>query len=186
MRARYRDDLRAMVDHLFNAACIAVWVPFNEGWGQFEARSVAEALKCWDPSRLVDHASGWFDQGAGDFHSLHIYCRGLDSHTPDPRRAYVISEFGGYSLEVKGHVWNPQKEFGYQVYPTADKLTEAYLRLVETEVLPMIGRGLAAAIYTQTSDVEEEINGFLSYDRRVEKMDPACLRMVHQALIASL
>lgn len=184
-RSRFRAELQEMVDHLYNSPCIAVWIPFNESWGQFQANAVAQWLKSYDPSRLVDHASGWFDQGGGDFLSKHIYFKKLRSPKPD-HRAFVISEFGGFSLKIPGHVWDEQKKFGYRFYDSPEKLTAAYLALLQDELQPLIPKGLAAAVYTQTTDVEIEINGFLTYDRKVEKMDPAALRKAHERLIRSL
>jgi beta-galactosidase/beta-glucuronidase len=182
-REQFRDELQGMVDHLVNAPCIAVWVPFNESWGQFQANEAARWLKSYDPTRLVDHASGWFDQGGGDFRSKHIYVRKLSRSKPD-RRAFAITEFGGYSLKIPGHLWDQQKKFGYRFYDTHEGLIKAYLNLLETELLPLIPQGLAAAIYTQTTDVEIEINGYLTYDRKIEKMDAEQLREAHERLFA--
>ncbi len=106
-----------MVDHLYNIPSIAVWVPFNESWGQFHANETASWLKKYDPTRLVDHASGWFDQGGGDFQSRHIYFKKLFRPKPD-QRAFIISEFGGYSLIVPDHLWEEDKKFGYRFYET--------------------------------------------------------------------
>jgi hypothetical protein len=184
-RAEFRRELQGMIDHLYNAACIAVWVPFNESWGQFQASRVAEWVKGYDPTRLVDHASGWFDQGGGDFQSRHIYFKKLGRPRRD-RRAFVISEFGGYSRKVPGHMWDEKNKFGYRFYDTPQALTDAYLALLEKELKPLIPRGLAAAIYTQTTDVEIEINGYLTYDRKVEKMDAARLRAVHLEITRAL
>jgi beta-galactosidase/beta-glucuronidase len=180
-RAEYRRELQEMIDHLFNTACIAVWVPFNESWGQFQAREIAEWVKAYDPTRLVDHASGWFDQGGGDFQSRHIYVKKLKRPKSDGR-AFIISEFGGYSLKIPGHMWDENKKFGYRFYETREELTAAYLALLENELKPLIAQGLTAAVYTQTTDVEIEINGYLTYDRMVEKMDAQALRRAHTAL----
>jgi beta-galactosidase/beta-glucuronidase len=180
-RARYRSELQGMIDHLHNAACIAVWVPFNESWGQFQSGGVAKWVKEYDPTRLVDHASGWFDQGAGDFQSKHIYFKKLKRPKSD-KRAFVISEFGGYSLRVTGHLWDENKKFGYRFYEISEALTDAYLSLLEKELKPLISQGLAAAVYTQATDVEIEINGYLTYDRKVEKMDEEKIRQAHLEL----
>ncbi len=182
-REEYRAELKGMLDHLHNAACIAAWVPFNESWGQFHARELADWVKGYDPTRLVDHASGWFDQGGGDFVSRHIYFTRLKAPVHD-RRAFVISETGGYSLKVPGHVWDEKRKFGYRFYNDPSALMEAYLGLLEDEVKPLIPGGLMAVIYTQTTDVEIEINGYLTYDRRVEKMEAETLRRLHEELIA--
>jgi beta-galactosidase/beta-glucuronidase len=180
-REIYRSELAEMVEALYNFPCIAVWVPFNEGWGQFESRRVSEWLKQADPTRLVDSASGWFDRGAGDFQSRHIYAIKLRRGCPD-NRAFALTEIGGYSLEVPGHMWNEDKRFGYKFFETPEALTEAYVKLLDEQVKPLISKGLAVVIYTQTSDVEIEINGYLTYDRRFEKMDAEVLRRAHQAL----
>lgn len=183
-RAEYHRELLGMIDHLYNTACIAVWVPFNESWGQFRANKVAAWTKEYDPTRLVDHASGWFDQGGGDLNSKHIYFKKLKRPKPDDR-AFVISEFGGYSLKIPNHMWDETKKFGYRFYETREKLTTAYLALLENELKPLIAQGLTAAVYTQTADVEIEINGYLTYDRKVEKMDTDRLRHAHLAVISS-
>ncbi|HPH97051.1 MAG TPA: glycoside hydrolase family 2 TIM barrel-domain containing protein [Anaerolineaceae bacterium] len=183
-RAEFRAELAGMVAHLYNSPCIAVWVPFNESWGQFNARETAEWLKQADPTRLVDHVSGWYDQGGPDFQSRHIYFKKLWRPRPD-QRAFVMSEFGGFSLQTPGHMWQEDKKFGYRFYETPQALTAAYLALLEDEVLPLIPQGLTAAVYTQTTDVEIEINGFLTYDRKVEKMDAEAVRQAHLKLIAA-
>jgi beta-galactosidase/beta-glucuronidase len=182
-RKQYYAELEEMITHLYNAPCIAVWVPFNEGWGQFESAEVARWVRALDPTRLVDHASGWFDQGAGDFNSIHTYFRKLSVPKRDDSRAFALSEFGGYSLKLLGHVWDEQKKFGYKFFETREALTDAYLALLDQELAPLIPQGLAAAIYTQTTDVEIEINGYLTYDRTVEKMDTDRIRTVHEKLL---
>ncbi len=159
-------------------------MPFNESWGQFHANEIAAWIKSYDSTRLVDHASGWFDQGSGDFQSKHIYVKKLARPRPGKHRAFVLSEFGGYSLKVPGHLWDEQKKFGYRFYNTCEALTVAYLDLLENQLKPLIADGLAAAIYTQTTDVEIEINGYLTYDRKVEKMNADQLRRAHQDLIS--
>lgn len=184
-RAEYRRELQEMIDHLHNAVCIAAWVPFNESWGQFQANEVAAWVKGYDPTRLVDHASGWFDQGGGDFQSRHIYVKKLKRPKPDGR-AFIISEFGGYSLKIPDHMWDETKKFGYRFYATREELTAAYLALLENELKPLIAQGLTAAIYTQTTDVESEINGYLTYERQVEKMDAQIIKRAHFALISSV
>ncbi len=180
-RVEFRSELKSMIDHLYNTACVAVWVPFNEGWGQFQAKEITRWVKAYDPTRLVDHASGWFDQGAGDFQSTHVYFRPLERPEPD-RRAFALAEFGGYSLKIPGHVWDEEKKFGYRLFETPEALTAAYLALLENELGPLIPQGLAAAVYTQTADVEIEVNGYLTYDRKVDKIDAEMLRKAHLAL----
>jgi beta-galactosidase/beta-glucuronidase len=182
-RTGFRRELQEMVDHLHNFACIGMWVPFNEGWGQFDAKETAQWLRNYEPTRNVDHASGWFDQGGGDCKSLHVYKLKLPLVKPERERAIILSEFGGYSLEVDGHLWNPPAEFGYEKYDTPQALTDAYIDLLNMQLKPWMDAGLSAAIYTQTTDVEIEVNGFVTYDREVEKMDFTKLRQVHKELI---
>lgn len=184
-RAEFHAELQGMLDHLHNAACIAAWVPFNESWGQFRAKETARWVKQYDPTRLVDHAAGWFDQGGGDFLSKHIYFKKLFRPRLD-RRAFVISEFGGYSLLITGHAWDENQKFGYRFYNSKEELTAAYLKLLDEELLPLIKQGLTAAVYTQTTDVEIEINGYLTYDRAVEKMDAEAVRKAHERLIGEI
>lgn len=180
-REEFRSELGEMMDLLHNSPCIAVWVPFNEGWGQFHAAEIGAWVKQKDPTRLVDHASGWFDRGGGDFRSVHIYFKKLTLPRRDDR-VKIISEFGGYSLLVPGHVWDPEHKFTYRHLKSPEELTAAYRSLLEQQLKPLISRGLAAAVYTQTCDVEVEINGCLTYDRRVEKMDREELRRIHRGL----
>lgn len=177
-REEFNLELRQLIDSLYHFPCIAVWVPFNESWGQFHAILTAYWVKGYDPTRLVDHASGWFDQGGGDFQSRHVYVKALSASQPD-ERVLAVTEFGGYTMQVEGHIFSDKKRFGYGHHKNAASLTNAYLRLLETEVKPLIPLGLSVAIYTQTSDIETEINGFLTYDRKVEKMDAAVLRQAH-------
>lgn len=181
-RQQFEDELREMVDALYNYPCIGMWVPFNEGWGQYDAHRIAAWLKAYDPTRPVDHASGWFEAGDGDCKSLHIYNLPLKPLPPEAGRAMVLSEFGGYSLKCPGHDWDDQAEFGYKKYYDPDALTQAYLELLENQLKPWIAAGLSAAIYTQTTDVEIEVNGYLTYDRQVEKMDFERIGAMHRSL----
>ena len=178
----FQRELQELVDHLHNFACIGMWVPFNEGWGQFDAKEAAEWLADYDPTRPVDHASGWYDQGGGDCKSLHVYFKALPVLEPEKKRAMVLSEFGGYTLKLEDHLWNPQAEFGYRKYAAREALTQAYIELLDKQLRPWIDAGLCAAIYTQTTDVEIELNGYLTYDRAVEKMDFGRVRAAHEGL----
>ncbi len=169
-RAEYRAELRRTVEHLRNVTSLAVWVPFNEAWGQFDARAVADELRGLDPTRSIDHASGWHDQGGGDLWSLHVYKRRfrVPRRRRGDRRPLVLSEYGGYDLVVDGHTYGDD-DFGYRHFDDAEALGAAFLRLHE-ELAATVPRGLAATVYTQLSDVEDELNGLLTYDRAVQKL----------------
>lgn len=169
-----------MITHLHNCPSIAMWVPFNEGWGQFDAARIARLVKTRDPSRPVDHASGWHDQGAGDVKSLHVYFRRFRLPARD-HRVLALTEYGGYSHSVAGHRWG-DKRFGYARYRSPADLAVAYVRLHREQILPAVLRGLAALVYTQLSDVEDEDNGLLTYDRQVEKIPAHTLRAVNAEL----
>jgi beta-galactosidase/beta-glucuronidase len=181
-RMKFKDEYKQMIDALYNVVSIAIWSPFNEGWGQFNAAEIASWTKTYDPTRLVDHASGWFDQGVGDFRSEHIYFKPLPSPNIEETRGLVLSEFGGYSLNLPEHTWNSNKDFGYKKFGSIEALTEGYLHLLETELIPWIRSGGSAGVYTQTADVETEVNGFLTYDRQVVKMDLDRIREAHKRL----
>jgi beta-galactosidase/beta-glucuronidase len=181
-RMKFKDEYKQMIDALYNVVSIAIWSPFNEGWGQFNAAEIASWTKTYDPTRLVDHASGWFDQGVGDFRSEHIYFKPLPSPNIEETRGLVLSEFGGYSLNLPEHTWNSNKDFGYKKFGSIEALTEGYLHLLETELIPWIRSGCSAGVYTQTADVETEVNGFLTYDRQVVKMDLDRIREAHKQL----
>ncbi len=168
-QANYDIELKAMVDTLHNFPCIVMWVPFNEGWGQFETHKVVQWLQEYDPTRPVNEASGWHDRGSGDVSDMHSY-PGPGMRPAEKRRVVVLGEFGGLGMPVKGHTWQGEKNWGYVSYETRDALTDAYVDLM-TKMRPLIGQGLSAAVYTQTSDVEVEVNGLLTYDRKIVKMD---------------
>ncbi|MBE7701123.1 glycoside hydrolase family 2 [Oerskovia sp. Sa1BUA8] len=181
-RAEFLREVDATVEHLRDVVSLAVWVPFNEGWGQFDAAEVAARVKALDPTRSVDHASGWHDQGAGNFRSLHVYFkpfrvprRGRD------RRALVLSEYGGYNLRVEGHSAG-EKDFGYKTYADAEALGQAFEALHREQIVPAVARGLSATVYTQLSDVEDETNGLLTYDREVAKLPAGLVRAVNAEL----
>lgn len=184
-REEYNQELKNLIDSLYHFPSIAVWVPFNESWGQFHAILTSYWVKGYDPTRLVDHASGWFDQGGGDFQSRHVYVKPLSASQPD-ERILAVTEFGGYTMQVDGHVYTEKKRFGYGHYKDSDSLTKAYIRLLEEQVKPLIPLGLSVAIYTQTTDIETEINGYLTYDRKIEKIDPDILRQAHLELYQAM
>ena len=174
-RLQFEEELFEMIDSLYNYTSICCWVPFNEGWGQFDAKRIGDAIKEKDPSRFVDHASGWYDQKGCDFRSIHKYILPFIMPKYDGR-PIVLSEFGGYSQKIRNHVWNWEKSFGYQMYANKVALTNAYKSLHEKQIIPNIKKGLSATVYTQVSDVEFEVNGILSYDRELVKIDEDVLR----------
>ncbi|MBQ8802992.1 MAG: glycoside hydrolase family 2 [Tyzzerella sp.] len=156
------------IDHLYNVPSLAAWVPFNEAWGQFDAARIAREVKAKDPTRAVDHASGWFDQKEGDFNSVHNYFRKLKVEKDD-KRAFVISEYGGFACHISGHS-SVERIFGYKKYDTPEDVSKAFKELLENEVYPLVEAGLSGAVYTQLSDIEEEVNGLVTYDRKIVKM----------------
>ncbi len=181
-RENYRRELKAMLDALDHFPSIIIWVPFNESWGQFDSRAIAEWVQAYDPTRLVDAASGWFDQGGGDIYSIHKYV-GPKKPANEKSRVVALTEFGGIGLRVDGHLWQEEKLFAYKTVKTPEKLTDWYLSLMEKLEL-LRDEGLVAAIYTELTDVEYEINGFLTYDREVMKMDSDRVKQAHRRLIS--
>ena len=169
-RQAFLDGARETVEQLYNCTCIALWTVFNEGWGQFDSQACTALLKTWDNTRIIDSVSGWYDQGVDKttLKSLHTYYTPLK--VPKDNRPVVLSEFGGYSLKVDGHVFAEDKEFGYKKFRDSESLVKALKKLYLEKLLPLIKKGLCGCIYTQVSDVEEEINGFVTYDRAVCKV----------------
>lgn len=179
-REEYYTDAARMIETLFNSTSIAVWVPFNEGWGQFDSKKAYYFFKELDGTRLIDHASGWHDQGIGDFKSPHIYFRPITMKRDE--RPFVLSEFGGYSLQAKGHMFNDKKFFGYRKYYDQESFQQAYINLYEKKILPLIPKGLCATVYTEVSDVEDECNGLLTFDRKVIKLDVQKIKELNDKL----
>ena len=167
-REAWEEECKGTIEHLYNVPSISTWVPFNEAWGQFDAARIAGDVKKQDPTRTVDHASGWFDQKAGDFNSVHNYFRKLRVEK-DEHRAFVISEYGGFACHIKDHS-SVDRSFGYKKFESLDELAEAFRKLINEEIYPLIENGLSGAVYTQLSDIEEEVNGLVTYDRKIEKM----------------
>lgn len=176
-RELYYQELEETVNHLYNCPCIALWVPFNEGWGQFDSAKVYKRLKELDSTRVVDSASGWHDMGESDVISKHIYFTPI--RVKKGGRPYVLSEFGGFSMRINGHTFN-NKMFGYKIYKSKQTLTQAYTRLYNNVIIPQIKSGLSAAVYTQLSDVEDELNGLVTYDREVIKIDVDMLKKINE------
>ncbi|MBE5752588.1 MAG: glycoside hydrolase family 2 [Clostridiales bacterium] len=168
-RVEFLNAVDETLNALKNCTSIACWVPFNEGWGQFDSALVTEKVLAFDDSRIVDSVSGWHDQGKDKtlLKSLHTYYTPL--RVPKDSRPVVLSEFGGYSLKTEGHVFS-DKEFGYKVFKTQGEFVSAMKKLYLKKLKPLIKKGLCACVYTQVSDVEEEINGLITFDRKVVKM----------------
>ncbi|MBE6768966.1 MAG: glycoside hydrolase family 2 [Ruminococcaceae bacterium] len=169
-REAFVRGMERVVQQLQNHPCVVYWTIFNEGWGQFCGDEMYTRLKVLDGSRFVDTTSGWFLGAQTQVDSRHIYFRRLQLRVKD--KPLVLSEFGGYSYQVAGHVYRTDKNYGYGKYNTREDFVAALRRLYTDEVLPLVRAGLSAAVYTQVSDVEEETNGLMTYDRAVDKVLP--------------
>ncbi len=178
--ANFRAEWRAIMESVWNNPCVVVWVPFNEGWGQFETDRILAETKAFDPTRLVDGPSGWTDRGTGDLNDMHRY-PGPGMPNLEEKRAVVLGEFGGLGLPVKGHTWQNEKNWGYRSFTEMPALRSAYADLIK-KLRPLVAQGLASAIYTQTTDVEIEVNGLMTYDRKIMKFDAAELAALHAPL----
>lgn len=176
-RESYYKELREMLDALYNCPCIAVWVPFNEGWGQFDSAKAYKFIKEFDKTRVVDSTSGWHDRGVTDVISKHIYFTPIKVKAGS--KPYVLSEFGGFSHRVNGHTFN-NKMFGYKIYNSPESLAKAYKKTFEKVIIPQISKGLSATVYTQLTDVEDELNGLLTYDRKVVKIPVDILKKINE------
>ncbi len=182
-RDDYKRELTEMIEQLYNVISIYCWVPFNEGWGQFDALKICNYVKSLDGTRVVDHASGWYDQGGGDIQSMHKYVFPVTMPKLDKKRAFVITEFGGYQNRVPGHTWSEDKTFGlYLKFKNKSTLTAAYKKLFDKQIIPLIDKGLCGTIYTQVSDVENEYNGIYTYDRKVLKIEESVIKEINNAL----
>ena len=168
-RQEWRDECEMTVRQLYNCPSVGAWVVFNEGWGQFDAEAGVELVRSLDQTRLIDQASGWFDQRGGDMRSVHNYFRRQKVEKDKYGRAFVVSEYGGYAWCVPGHSYS-EGVFGYRNYTDKDALDAGYRRLMDEEILPLVEKGLAGAVYTQVSDIEEEVNGLMTYDRKIIKI----------------
>lgn len=168
-RKEWLKECEEMVEHLYNCPSIVVWVPFNEAWGQFDANKVYVRLKEIDKTRLVDHASGWYDQKCGDFKSIHNYFHKLKIKTE--KRPIVLSEFGGFACYIKEHSYSLQI-YGYRIYMNEEDLNKDFQKMFAQDITELRKKGLCAAIYTQLSDVEDEVNGLFTYDRKICKVKP--------------
>ncbi|WP_372638533.1 glycoside hydrolase family 2 protein [Fodinibius sp.] len=181
---QFKQEYKQMIDAFYNHPSIVMWVPFNEGWGQFQTEKIVEWTQNYDPTRLVNNASGWTDRGVGDVIDMHEY-PGPDMPETEDNRAAVLGEYGGQALVVEDHLW--LQDFSrapshYETSQSETKLHETYDQMIE-ELMELKDNGLAAAVYTQTTDVETEVNGLMTYDREVVKFDFEHLREIHEALI---
>jgi len=169
--AQFEGEWKAIIDALYSHPSIVMWVPFNEGWGQYDTERIAAWTKQYDPTRLVNNASGWTDKGGGDVSDIHSY-PGPDMPPVEEKRAAVLGEFGGLGLPLTGHLWQAEGNWGYRNFDDTRVYETRYAELIKN-LYPLVDKGLAAAVYTQTSDCEIEVNGLMTYDREVVKLEPA-------------
>jgi beta-galactosidase/beta-glucuronidase len=185
-RTQFERELQDMVEHLKAVPSIALWVPFNEGWGQFDAARIAALVRQLDPTRVIDHASGWHDQKVSDVRSLHVYFKKFRMPANDNTgRAVVLSEYGGYNYEVPG-TRTTNRTFGYRTIRSPQALAVAFRGLHNKQIVPAISQGLSATVYTQLSDVEDELNGLVTYDRRHVKISPEEVAEVNAQIVSAL
>jgi hypothetical protein len=181
--AQFEWELRRMIDLHYNAPSIVIWVPFNEGWGQYATCRIADAVRALDPSRLVNAVSGWALRPCGDLYDIHSYQ--VEVHVPpiSMNMASVLGEYGGIGYPVNGHQWDPgMRNWGYQTYHSVEELLENYRYKFDQVVEMKRTKGLSAAVYTQTTDVEGEVNGLMTYDRKVIKIPTDTLKKMHSVL----
>lgn len=176
----YYNELRTMIEDFYNYPCIVIWVPFNEGWGQFETANVLKYTRNVDSTRLINIASGWFDHQISDIADCHKYV-GPAYPNNVRNRVPVCGEFGGLGLEIPGHTWQKKLKFVYKKFQESRGLLSFYSELM-SKLKDLISRGLSAAVYTQTTDVEGEINGLLTYDREIIKMEKTKLKEINSSL----
>ena len=175
-RQALEGSMLSTVDGLFNFPCICLWTVFNEGWGQFNGTRMYKLLKQKDPTRVVDTVSGWFKGPLSDVESEHVYFKAY-KHKKSSKPT-LLSEFGGYTLKIEGHGFKTDKAYGYKPFKNIDDYNDALLKMYERDVIPFIKDGLCADIYTQLSDVEDEINGLVTYDRQIVKADVKMMQYV--------
>lgn len=182
---QFETELRRMIAALENHPSIVMWVVFNEGWGQYDTPRIVEVAREADPTRLVSNASGWTDKGVGDVIDIHVY-PGPGSPKPEPTRAAVLGEFGGLGLAVEGHTWLDKKNWSYRGTASPEHLTASYAGLLKETYRLAAAGGLSAAVYTQLTDVEIEINGLLTYDREVVKVDPTRVAQANRGVFPTV
>lgn len=181
IRQIFLDHAKETIGLLYNHPCICYYTIFNEGWGQFDSDRVYAMVKEWDQTRIIDSTSGWFKQNQSDVESIHCYFKPIRPVTSD--KPIVVSEMGGYSVRIPDHYFNKTDNYGYKTFENTNDLTCAIIRLYEEEVIPYIAKGLCGSIYTQLSDVEDETNGFYTYDRRVCKVDKEKMKALSHKLV---
>lgn len=182
--AHYRKEWREIIDCLYSYPCIGTWVPFNEAWGQFKTPEIVEWTKQYDPTRLVNPASGGNHYTCGDMLDLHNYPH-PEMYLYDAQRATVLGEYGGIGLVLKGHLWKPDHNWGYVQFGSSKEVTDRYIEYAD-QLYSLVSRGFSAAVYTQTTDVEVEVNGLMTYDRKVIKLDEERVRQANLRLCHSL
>ncbi len=179
-RRRFTYGMKSTFERLDDYSCICLWTIFNEGWGQFESTKMYNLLREWDKERFIDTASGWFYPEVSDVVSEHVYFKPYKFKRAD--KPVILSEFGGYSFKPEGHCFNTEKTYAYRFFKDEESYCDAVISLYEKEIIPAAKSGLCAAVYTQVSDVEDETNGLLSYDRKVLKVDAARMRKIAEKL----
>jgi beta-galactosidase/beta-glucuronidase len=179
-KREFRTELKAVIDALRHFPCIVIWVPFNEGWGQHDTNEITRWVMQYDRTRLVNGPSGWTDRGVGHLKDMHKY-PGPAMYPVMQDRVSVLGEFGGLGLPIENHLWKNEKNWGYRNYKGLDELRQNYRNLID-QLMPLVRDGLAAAVYTQTTDVEIEVNGLMTYDREVIKLDPKEAAALHRKL----
>ena len=182
--ACYRKEWKEIMDCLYSYPCIGTWIPFNEAWGQFKTPEIAEWTKRYDPTRLVDPASGGNHYTCGDMLDLHNY-PAPEMYLYDAGRATVLGEYGGIGWAMPGHLWEPDRNWGYIQFDSSDEVTDEYVKYAEM-LYKLVPRGFSAAVYTQTTDVEVEVNGLMTYDRKVIKVDEKRVKEINDKLCDSL
>ena len=176
----FEQHMEGMLVHLYNFPCIVYYTIFNEGWGQFDSDILYNIVKAMDHTRIIDSTSGWFWQSESDVDSHHIYFKPVKLKKSD--RPIIVSEFGGYSWKVSGHSFNEKNNYGYGTAKSKEELTKMIERVYREEIIPEIKNGLCGTIYTQITDVEDETNGFYTYDRKVCKVDEAIMQAISKEL----
>ena len=179
-REAFLAGMEATVNQLHNHPCICYWTIFNEGWGQFDGEDAYRRLRALDDTRFIDTVSGWFKGASSDVDSEHIYFKPVK--LTYGARPMVLSEFGGYACKIKDHAFNPKGSYGYRFFNAPGDLEDALIKLYENEIIPAAQKGLCAAVYTQLTDVEDEVNGLVTYDRTVIKVSPARMLPIAKAL----